>query len=534
MRALAALLLAAPMLLALACVALGWLAVDGETADYVWRNAIPRVAPTTLVLALVVPALAALLGVGAAWLTAVHDFPGRRWLHVALIVPLAIPAYLLATVYIGWLDYAGPVQTLGRSLLGSGFALPPIRSTGGAALTLALALYPYVYLLAHSAFASQGRRCLEVVQSLGMTRRQALWRVALPMARPWLAGGMLLVMMETVADFGAVAAFNVDTFTVAIYQTWFALFSISGALSLASVLVVIAVLVAALERRQRAARAYAGDLSPVRHRIALHGRRAWLASGTLGLLVLVAAVAPTLQLLAWAIKHAADFDGRYWRFAANSLSLAAMATAVLVAGATTLAWAQRGGGHLPRLAARAAQSGYALPGAVLAVALFWPLARLSGWVNALTPAHWPTLLLHTSLLTLLLAYGARFMAVASQPVESAFLRITPAVEDAARSLGLRGAALWRLVHLPMVRSGLLTAAVLVFIDVMKELPMTLMTRPYGWDTLAVRVFEMTAEGEWERAAVPGIGIVLLGLLPIAWLVNLGERPAHLSADHHAA
>ena len=521
------------MLLALACVARGWLAVDGDTARYVWQTAIPRVAPTTLALAVGVPLLAAVFGVGAAWLTAVYDFPGRRVLHVALIVPLAIPAYLLATVYIGWLDYAGPVQTAGRALLGPGFALPPVRSTGGATITLALALYPYIYLLAHSAFVSQGRRCLEVGQSLGMRRSVAMRRVALPMARPWIAGGMLLVMMETVADFGAVAAFNVDTFTVAIYQTWFALFSVSGALSLASVLVVIAVLVAALERRQRAARAYGSDLSPTHHRIALTPARAWAACAALGLLVWIAALAPGLQLLAWAIKHAGDFDARYWRFASHSLSLAAMAAGLLVAGALALAWAQRGGGRLPRLAARAAQSGYALPGAVLAVALFWPLALASGWINARTPDTWPQVLLHTGLLTLLLAYCARFMAVASQPVESAFLRITPAMEDAARSLRLRGLRLWWQVHLPMLRGGLLTAAVLVFIDIMKELPITLMTRPYGWDTLAVRVFEMTAEGQWERAAVPGIGIVLLGLIPVAWLVRMGDK-TRVVADAHAA
>ena len=515
--------------MALVSVLLGWLNLEPESARYVWATALPRVLPTTLVLALVVPALAGVLGVAAAWLVAVHDFPGRRLLEILLIVPLAIPAYLLATVYIGWLDFAGPVQTLLRGWFGEGAGLPPIRSTGGAAITLALALYPYVYLLARGAFASQGQRALEVGQSLGMSRWQGFWRVGLPMARPWIAGGLLLVMMETLADFGAVAAFNVDTLTVAIYQAWFALFSLPTALSLASVLLLVAGVVALAERRTRQMRGYTAAGAQAR-RVRLRGAAAWSASALLGALVVIAALGPLAQLLVWALEHAADFDQRYWMFAGNSLSLSAMAAVLVGTGALALAGLRGRAGRSGRVLVRIAQSGYALPGAVLAVALFTPLAWLSNGLNAATPESWAPILLHTNLATVLLAYFTRFMTVASQPIEAGQLRITAALGDAARSLGLSGRTLWATVHLPMLRPAMLAAALLVFIDVMKELPMTLMTRPYGWDTLAIRVFEMTAEGEWERAAVPGIGIVLLGLVPVAWLV----RSSDPTGARHAA
>lgn len=522
-------LIALPMCMALGAVLLGWLNLDAESAGYVWTTALPRVLPTTLILAVAVPALAGIIGVAAAWLVAVHEFPGRRLLEALLIIPLAIPAYLLATVYIGWLDYAGPVQSLMRKTLGATAGLPAIRSTGGAAITLALALYPYVYLLARGAFASQGQRALEVGQSLGMSRWQGFWRIGLPLARPWIAGGLLLVMMETLADFGAVAAFNVDTLTVSIYQAWFALFSLPTALSLASVLVLVAALVALAERKTRQQRHYTATGQQAR-RMPLHGKPAWCASVGLGTLVLIAALAPIAQLLAWAVQHATDFDQRYWAFASHSLGLSAMAVGLLLLGALALAGLQHRTGRTGRLLVRAAQTGYALPGAVLAVALFTPLAWLSNTLNAATPDSWAPILLHTSLATILLAYFTRFMTVASHPIEAGQLRITPSLRDAARSLGLRGSRLWTTVHLPLLRPAILGAALLVFIDVMKELPMTLMTRPYGWDTLAVRVFEMTAEGEWERAAVPGVGIVLLGLLPVAWLMKHSDT----AGARHAA
>jgi len=243
-------LIALPVLAALGTMLLSLARPDAEVWRFVGMTMLPQVLPTTALLVLITVSLAVMLGVGCAWLTSLYEFPGRRWLTAALVLPLAIPAYLLATVYIGWFDYAGPVPTWLRSWLGPSASVPPIRSVGGAAVVLALGLYPYVFLLARNAFLSQGRRALEVAASLGLGPVAGFWRIGLPLARPWIAGGALLVMMETLADFGAVSAFNVRTLTTAIYQSWFALFSLDGALALASILVAIALVVAALERRQ--------------------------------------------------------------------------------------------------------------------------------------------------------------------------------------------------------------------------------------------------------------------------------------------
>lgn len=519
--------IAAPVGVALVTMVAALARPDAEVWGFLLGTTLPTVLPTTLILAVGTVLLATVIGVACAWVTSVYDFPGRGWLTAALVLPLAIPAYLLATVYIGWLDYAGPVATAWRGWFGREAWFPAIRSTPGAMVTLALALYPYVYLLARNAFITQGRRSLEVAASLGLSPWQGFWRVSLPLARPWVAGGALLVMMETLADFGAVSAFNVRTLTTAIYQSWFALFSIDGALALACVLVAIALTVAALERRQRAGRAFTGDAAGLGHRRqVLGGWRAVLATSGCVVVVVIAAAAPLIQLAVWAFSHRADADRRLLGFAGHSLALSAMAAALITALALWLAWMtrhdRRRGTHL---LAGLATAGYAVPGTVLAVALFVPLAAVSGWLSAGLSAWQDApvrVALHTGLATLLLGYVARFLTVAHKPIAGQWLRVTPTMEDMARGLGVTG---WRLaarVHVPMLAPSLFTAAALVFVDVMKELPLTLMTRPYGWDTLAVRVFEMTAEGEWTRAALPGLIIVAVGLGPVVWLVRQTE------------
>ncbi|MEN8820000.1 MAG: iron ABC transporter permease [Abyssibacter sp.] len=538
-------LIALPVLAALGTMLLSLARPDAEVWRFVGMTMLPQVLPTTALLVLITVSLAVMLGVGCAWLTSLYEFPGRRWLTAALVLPLAIPAYLLATVYIGWFDYAGPVPTWLRSWLGPSASVPPIRSVGGAAVVLALGLYPYVFLLARNAFLSQGRRALEVAASLGLGPVAGFWRIGLPLARPWIAGGALLVMMETLADFGAVSAFNVRTLTTAIYQSWFALFSLDGALALASILVAIALVVAALERRQRREQRFIGDASMRgMRRSPLTGWRRWGAAGTCTLVVMAGAVAPLAQLGVWAWQHRADIDARLLDFASHSLLLAAMAAALLTVLGLGLAWVLRQDTRAgTRWLGRTATAGYAIPGTVLAVALFVPLAALStlltSGLEALgNPAR---IALHTGLATVLLGYAARFLTVATHPIEGQLMRVSPAMEDVARSLGCNNWQIARRVHAPMISGSLVTAAILVFVDVMKELPLTLMTRPYGWDTLAVRVFEMTAEGEWSRAAVPGLSIVLAGLVPVFWLVQGSEPgqqtqapPLDQLADAHAA
>ncbi|WP_374354807.1 ABC transporter permease [Chitinimonas sp.] len=469
-----------------------------------------------------------LLGVSLAWLLAVHDFPGRRLFAWALALPLAMPAYVLAFVQIGLYDYTGPLQSLLRQEFGSSDWFPAIRSRGGVILTLTLTLYPYVYLLARNAFLTQGQRSLEAAASLGLSRRRAFWRLSLPMARPWLIGGVTLALMECLADFGTVSIFNYDTFTTAIYKAWFSLYNLAAASQLASVLVLAVLLLALLEQRLRDDKRYGlGRSGPVR-RIPLAGWRGWLASLACCCVLAVAFAVPLGQLAWWAASVAADqLDRQYLGLIARSLLLAGLAAILVVLLALLLAYAVRRRPDLgSRLAARLATLGYAIPGTVLAVGVFIPVAWLDRQLIGLLQSAGHTVpdqLLKGTLVVMLLAYAARFMAVSFEPVQAAMQRISASQEEAAASMGLgRLARLWRL-HLPLLRGGLFTAALMVFVDVMKEMPITLMTRPFGWDTLAVRIFELTSEGQWEMAALPAISLVLVGLAPVVLLARQTEH-----------
>jgi len=493
------------------------------------EHVLPGLLANTLKMVFGVAAGVSLLGVSLAWLTAACDFPGRRFFSWALLLPLAVPAYVTAFVFVAWLDFTGPVQSWLRASFGSSAWFPPVRSGGGVVLTMTLALYPYVFLLARNAFLTQGQRALEVALSLGCSRTEGFFRVALPMARPWIAGGLMLALMETLADFGTVSVFNFDTFTTAIYKTWFGMFSLSGASQLASVLVLLVFAFILLEQLTRSRLRYsqAGKHS-LAVRIPLEGWRGWLAAGYAAAVLLVAFVLPVGQLALWSASvFARDFDERYASFLWHSLSLGGIA-AVLTAGcALILAYAQRRHADpWTRGVVRIATLGYAVPGPVLAVGIFIPLAWLDNQLIHLSKTllgHDPGLLLQGTLLVMLPAYLTRFLAVGYSPIESAMQRITRNLDEAARTFGVAGLRMLRRVHLPMLRGGLFSAAALVFVDVMKEMPITLMTRPFGWDTLAVRIFEMTSEGEWERAALPAVALVLAGLLPIALLVRQTEK-----------
>lgn len=494
----------------------------------IWKHLIAFVLPdlliNTLMLVVGVAVGTALIGVSLAWFTALYDFPGRTFFSWALLLPLAVPAYVTAFVFIGLFDFSGPVQTWLREIFGATPWFPPIRSTGGVIAVLTFALYPYVYLLAKNAFLTQGRRTLEAAQSLGLSRTEGFFRAALPMARPWIAGGLGLVLMETLADFGAVAAFNYDTFTTAIYKTWFGLFSLSAAAQLSSVLMIIILVIVLAERRLRAQHRY--HAKPGREeRVKLTCARAWLISLYAALILSAAFIVPVIQLLLWVSEDAA-FDFRAWDFLWRSLALGGMAALLTGATALILAYAsRRGSDWVTRIAIRFATFGYAIPGAVLAVGIFIPVA----WLDRQLADVLQTLfdvevsrILQGTLFVMLLAYLMRFLAVNFNTVEAAMLRITQSTEEAARSLGLDSRrVLWR-VHMPMLKGGILTGALLVFVDVMKEMPITLMTRPFGWDTLATRIFEMTSEGQWQQAATPAIALVIAGLIPIIWLSRHAE------------
>ena len=524
-------LLALPTLVPVLVVLGSLLSPEPEIWSHLLAEVLPRVVSNTAILAVGVTATATSLGVTLAWFVSLYDFPGRRFFSWALFLPLSIPGYVMAFVYVGWFEYAGPIQTFIRDVWGSSDGFPNIRSHLGVIATLTLVLFPYPYLLARNAFATQGQRALEVGQSLGLSRRRSFFKVALPMARPWIVAGGLLALMETLADFGTVSVFNFDTFTTAIYKSWFGLFSVAGALQLASLLMLFVLLILLTEKGLRLRKGYAQvgvSGSTQQSRVKLYGWHRLLVMLLCGVVFLLGFLLPVIQLAYWAVVEAAqDLDQRYLGFVANSMLIATIAALTVGTASVLLAYCVRLRGIGANLFSRIATLGYALPGVILAVGIIVLIANVDRWLIGLGGLFGVGVgpIFQGTLVVMLLAYMARFMAVSYAPVESNMLRITPNIENASQSLGVTGFAMLRRVHVPMVRGGLLTAMTLVFVDTMKELPITLMTRPFGWDTLAVRVFEMTSEGFWQRAALPGLAIALVGLVPVAILISRSENAA---------
>jgi len=516
------------VLLPLSVLMFSWHEVDQQIWAHLWQTQLPRLLGNTLVLVLGVGVGVTLLGVSLAWLTSLCEFPGRRWLDWALMLPFAIPAYVLAFVFVGLLDFSGPLQTLLREWFGNDVRFPRVRSTGGVIIVLVLVFYPYVYLLARNAFLAQGKGLMEAARVLGLSPWRAFWRVALPMARPAIGAGLALAIMETLADFGAVAVFNFDTFTTAIYKTWYSFYSLTSATQLASLLLLAVMLVLYGERRAR------GAVRPVNERprgkalYHLKGGQALAASAWCGLVFACGFVIPVLQLIVWFWQRGRfDLDERYSALILHTLYLGAMAALITVSVALLLAFSRRlTPTRLMRGTVGVANLGYALPGSMLAVAIMLAFSYLdrelviplSSWLGG---AGKPVLL--GSLSALLLAYMIRFMAVAYGPLENSLARIRPSLPEASRSLGVGGVGLFFKVYLPLLVPGALSAALLVFVDVLKEMPATLLMRPFGWDTLSVRVFEMTSEGEWARAALPALTLVLVGLLPVILLIRRSAR-----------
>jgi len=523
-----ALVVAAPILV----VVSAWMTPAGDVWRHLADTVLAELLGNTLVLLLGVGTGVFVLGVGLAWLLSMYEFPGRKFFDWALMLPLAIPAYVLAFVAVGILDFSGPVQTWLRELFGpDGYWFPPIRSAGGVIAVMVLAFYPYVYMLARAAFLSQGRSLFETGRVSGLSPVAAFLRVALPMARPAIAAGVALALMETLADFGAVSVFNYDTFTTAIYKAWMGLFSLSAAAQLATILLLFVALALFGEQRLRGrARYHLGLKCGREQRYRLTGWRSLAALSASVLVLLLAFVLPVAQLLVWVWEVGyRDLDPRYLRFFTNTLALGVAAALVTSFFALLLAYTYRlKPDRLVRGAVRFATLGYALPGSVLAVGIMlsfiWFDRQIGHFIQGVFGLS-PGPLLAGSLIALILAYGVRFMAVAHGPIDSSFERIKPSLWQAARSLGAGNwEILWR-VSIPMLRAGLLSAALLVFVEVMKEMPATLLLRPFGWDTLATRIFEMTSEGEWERAALPAVTLVLAGLIPVVMLVRR-STPQH--------
>ena len=510
---------------------------EQEIWQHLFNTKLDRLLGNTLILLLGVGIMVCLLGVSLAWLCSVCEFPGRRFFEWALMLPLAIPGYVMAFVFLGQLNYAGPVQSSLRNWFGTGVYFPDVQGPGAVILVLSLVLYPYVYMLARSAFIAQGRQIMDAGRILGQSYWQAFFKLAIPLARPAIVAGVALALMETLADFGAVSVFNFDTFTTAIYDAWYGLFNLAVAAQLASLLLLFVAVVLVMEQKGRAQARYVQKSSQSQRPYKLQGNRAWMASAYCLLILLIAFVIPLIQLLLWCWEVAAqELDRRYWGFLVNTLGLGMIAALVTTLFALLLAYVKR----LPsRLAEKRWQAvviristlGYALPGSVLAVGIILSFTYLDQIAMDLAQGLFALSIrpfLVGSLFALVLAYSTRFMAVAFAPVEAGFERINPNVIEAAKSLGSSPGRLFRQIYAPLLRPGIITALIIVFVDVMKEMPATLIMRPFGWDTLAVRIYQMTAEGQWERASLPSVTLILLGLIPVILLIR-SARPSRLRA-----
>ncbi len=499
-------------------------------SDGAWRHMVDTVLPVyvgnTLALGGLVAIGAGCIGVGAAWLVTMHRFPGRAAFEWALALPLAFPAYVLAYAYTALLDHPGPVQTALRAATGWGprdHWFPEIRSLEGAALMLTLVLYPYVYLLSRAAFLQQSARALDVARTLGCGPSGAFFRVALPMARPAIATGVALALMETLADFGTVAHFGVPTFATGVYRAWFSMGDRVAAAQLSSCLLVFVLVLVALERGQRrAARFHQTGGAPAAAGAPLRGWRAWAATALCGVPVLFGFVLPLGMLGEMSLRGGHSLLGpRYLDFVTNSLTLAGAAALLTVGAAVVLAYAERlSPGRLTAGANRVAAMGYAIPGGVIAVGLLIPLGAVDNWIADAARERFGVrtgLILTGSIVALVFAYMVRFMAVALQTVEAGFARITPTMDHAARTLGQNAGGTLIRVHAPMMKGALLTAALIVFVDVMKELPATLIMRPFDFDTLAVQAYRLASDERLTQASTPALAIVAAGLIPVLLL-----------------
>ena len=489
---------------------------------------LPRYVSASARLALGVGLGVLVIGAGTAWLVTVCRFPGRRVFEWALLLPLAMPAYLAAYAYTDLLEFAGPVQMALRGVFGwrtgADYWFPEVRGMGGAIAFMTLVLYPYVYLLARAAFLEQSVGMLELGRTLGRGPWRVFFTIALPLARPALAIGVLLALMETLNDFGTVDFFAIPTFTVGIYRIWFGMNNAPAAAQLASVLLGVVLVLIGLERVARRSRRYhsaAGKFRPL-PRFPLRGRRAALATAACTAPILLGFAVPAGALLANSVG--ADFTtggAGLWTFAANSLTVSLLAAGACLLAGTFMAYGVRlGGGALARVASRTALVGYAVPGAVLAIGVLAPAAWLDNAIDAAMRSAFgysTGLLLSGTVAAVTFAYVVRFIALSFGTVEASLAKITPAMDDAARSLGLTPLGALPRVHLPLMRGSLMTAGLLVFVDAMKELPMTLILRPFNFDTLATHVYEYASYEQFGQAAPAALGIVVAGLLPVILL-----------------
>jgi iron(III) transport system permease protein len=481
------------------------------------------------------------LGIGPAWLVTMTRFPGSRLLEWALLLPLAMPAYIIAYTYTGMLDIGGPLQVWIRETFDVRFGdywFPNVRSLAGAVAMLSLVLYPYVYLLSRTAFLEQSVCVLEVSRTLGASPWQAFTRVAMPLARPAIIAGLSLVLMETLADYGTVQYFGVSAFTTGIFRTWFGLGSLTAAAQLAAVLLIFILFLVMTENwsRQKARYHHTSNKYSRLPQIPLTGWKRVAAMIYCFLPVLLGFLIPFIQLSLWAMDtwHLVDKDSFFTLFM-NSLELASITAIIALLLGVFITYSKRLRPTLPlRSIVRVMGLGYAIPGTVIAVGVLIPFAWFDNTLDAWMREHFDIatgLLLSGTLIAVVFAYLVRFLPVALNTLDAGLGKIKPTMDDVGRSMGLNPLQILRRVHVPLLQGSLLTASLLVFVDVLKELPATLILRPFNFNTLAIRTYELANQERLAEASSSALMIVLAGIIPVIILSKSisRSRPGHDSS-----
>ncbi|WP_333472949.1 ABC transporter permease [Aliidiomarina halalkaliphila] len=549
---LVALLICLPLLVVVASFFVGLFGAEQrETLSHLFSTVVGEYVRHSVILLIGVGLITLVIGVTAAWLTTACEFPGVRWLRWALLLPLAMPAYITAYTYSGMLSFEGPVQSALRAVTGwqlGDYAFPEIRSLTGAVLVMGFVLFPYVYLITRAAFIEQSRAAIEAGRTLGLGPWQSFYRVALPMARPAIATGVTLALMETLADYGTVHFYGVTTFTTGIFRTWYGMADPVGALQLASILLSAVVILMLVERISRKQSRYhhAGRSSQATRPMRLTGMKAALAFTACFLPVLFGFALPALQLIFWSADRFAIWsDPNFWTLVRNSLILAGLAAFITVMLALWLCYGKReailngrraANTRLTRGSVAFASLGYAIPGVVIAVGVMVPLAWLDNRIIDFSEAWFgfnPGLLLSGTIVALLFAYTVRFLSISIQTVDSGLSQISKAMDESGRILGLKSREMLTRIHFPLLRTSLLTAGILVFVDVLKELPATLVLRPFNFNTLAVRAYEMAGDERLADAGPAALMIVLAGLIPVILLSRAMNRRQHLQNEIRA-
>lgn len=498
---------------------------SGDIWEHLASTVLPDYIKNSMILMVGVGTGVFILGVGNAWLVTMCRFPGSKYFDWLLILPMAVPAYLMAYTYTDFLTYTGPFQSMIRDITGWGLGdywFPDVRSIGGAIIMMSFVFFPYVYLITRAAFLEQSTSLLEASRSLGASPFQSFYKVALPLARPSISAGMALALMETLNDFGTVDYFGVQTFTTGIYRTWFGLGERAAAAQLAAFLLIFILFLILLERQSRNKMSIKQETTGRFKRLSVYRLKGWKAWGSTifcATPVLIGFVFPTLILTDMMITNFdVAVDSRFLEFSLNTVLVALIAGFVALAVALIMGYGVRLNPNIfTRTATRIGSMGYAIPGSVIAVGILIPFGWLDNTIDSWmrdTIGVSTGLLLSGTIFALIFAYVVRFLAVAYNTVEASLGKITPSMDEAAEGMGYRFGKILRKIHIPMMSGSLFAAIMLVIVDVIKELPATIIVRPFNFDTLAVQVYRLASDERLGESSGAALAIILVGLIPV--------------------